>query len=473
MVKSLFWWLTATLFLFRGVLGLEEFTVPQVWENIKYDRSVDLSRVYTREKLEIKVKNVGKELTKEYYLVYPIDIINKVALISALGEGEGDSQFLDASIIKNSTSLEGNVIVGYAKIVFSSPVGPGEEFSFLVSVEYNEGGVPYPEHINLRDEQYLLIKTNRLPLSAYTTKDSTLTFVGSTSFSELHAPDNEHLQGTIEKNSITFGPFKNATALDITNEVKIVYLHNVPLNKVVNLKRDIWVSHWAATLQFEEYYELLNQAAKLVKGFSRLEHMTQQLDTLVGHYRGIIDSVLPSGASDHYYTDLVGMVSTSQVKNDHFYLKPRYPIYGGWKYNYTIGWTNQLSDFLHISNSSDSYILSVPILNGPLDTAYDNAEVSIFLPEGAVVEEVDSPLPFKTVEISNKNSYFDLNKGHVKVTFTFENLIDELSSGRILIKYDFNATAFYKKPLSIACYLFIALMSIFLLNHINLKIDDK
>ncbi|EDO19034.1 hypothetical protein Kpol_2002p107 [Vanderwaltozyma polyspora DSM 70294] len=464
-----FLWVLITSLLCQRVI-CDELNLSSTWENVNLNRIIDLSRSYTREKLQITVKNIGNKPSSIYYLAYPNEIISKTALITA---SLGDSQFIDAALVKDTTTLEDGSIIGYGAVSFPKSVEPGEDFSFEVSIEYNSCGEPYPKHIDIFEEQHLLFRTGRYPLSAYFTKEFTLKFLGSTSYKELNEPQDTNLHGTAEDIAYSYGPFNNIDSYYKNDVIELVYLHNIPLNKVVNLQRDIWVSHWAGSLQFEEYYELVNSGAKLNKGFSRLDHMKKQRQTLHGHYRGVIDTVLPSGAFDHYYTDLVGMVSTYQVNDDHFYLKPRYPIYGGWKYNFTIGWTNVLSDFLRTTEEKDTYILSVPILNGPPDTTYDNTSVSIYLMEGTVVEEVDVPVPYASVQIDTKHSYFDLNKGHVKVTFNFENLVDELRSGRILVKYRYDSTAFYKKPISIASYIFIALISFFTLAHINLNIDNK
>ncbi|CCE65854.1 hypothetical protein TPHA_0N00730 [Tetrapisispora phaffii CBS 4417] len=467
MMKLSILWLTLLAFLLAQVTA-EGFEVPQVWENLNFTRQVDVSRVYGREKILLDVKNVGKEDATEYFMALPIDLLNKISVVTSIIKDR--ETFPDTLLTKNITILDDGSKIGYVKMVLPEPAAAKEEISIIVTLEYNARGVPYPESIGLNEEQHLLLTTNKLPLSAYLTKESTLLFIGSSSFEEINGPSDESLKGEEGENSISFGPFKNTKAYTNDNKVKLKYLHNVPLNVVTTLKRDLWISHWGSVVQFQEYYELTNRAAKLNKGFSRLEHMKQMQQTLNGHYRGILDNILPTGATDHYYTDLVGMVSTSQIKGAHFYLKPRYPIYGGWKYNYTIGWTNELSDFVH-SIDNNSFILSAPLLNGPVDTAYDTVELSLYLPEGAIVEEIDSPLPYEKVSIDTEKSYFDLNKGHVKVTFTFNNLIDELRGGKVLIKYQYDNVAFYKKPLSIATYIFVALLSIFTLNQINIRVN--
>ncbi|CAI4044287.1 hypothetical protein N7582_003150 [Saccharomyces uvarum] len=466
----------AGLFLFYNVSLAAQYVPPATWENVDYKRTVDVSNAYISETIEITVKNIADEPATEYFAAFENDIFNKISFFSAyLGD---KASFLNSQLFVNSTtenSDEESNETRYGIIEFPNAVSPQEEVSFVIKNFYNTVGVPYPEHIGMSEEQHLLWETNKLPLSAYNTKKGSLRITGSSSFEEFHPPNDENLLGKATGKFFEFGPWENVPKLSHKERLAVVYSHNAPLNEVVNLKRDIWLSHWASTIQFEEYYELTNKAAKLTKGFSRLELMKQIQNQNIRetHFVTVLDMLLPDDATDHYFTDLVGLVSTSHAERDHFFIRPRFPLFGGWNYNFTIGWTNPLSDFLHISSgSSEKYVASVPLLNGPLDTVYDNVELSIFLPEGAKIVDIDSPVPFTKVSVDTRKSYFDLNKGHVKLTFQYRNLITQVANGQVLIKYDYSKNSFFKKPLSIACYIFAALMGFFFLKTVNLSLTN-
>lgn len=474
MNTHIFYWLFATMALcFRTVL-CESFTPTASWENLEYKRVLDVTKGYFAEKIALRVKNVDSIPISEYYLALPAHSAGKVSIFTAAIPGT--DTYLNCQLVPNITVFNDGDFASYGVVHIPTPIEPNQEFSFVAAIYYNVVGIPYPEHIAITDDQYLLTETDRLPFSAYRTYEGTFSITGSDSFEEINLPENENLRGSIEGKSIVFGPWNDIQPFEKEEPVNVVYLHNAPLSDVTFLKRDVWVSHWASTLEFEEYYELTNKGAKLEKGFSRLELMKDQQQKLSiqrTHYMALIEMILPKGSFGHYYTDLVGMVSTSHVQEDHFVLKPRYPIFGGWNYNFTIGWTNQLSDFLRVSDEEDMYILSVPLLDGQQDSSYDNTQLSIYLPEGAKIANVDAPVPFVNLSLNTEKSYFDLNKGHVKVTFNFKNLANEIADGRILIKYQYTQAAFYKKPVSIAIYIFVALMSFFLLKNINLTVTDK
>ncbi|CCD23904.1 dolichyl-diphosphooligosaccharide--protein glycotransferase subunit OST1 NDAI_0C02440 [Naumovozyma dairenensis CBS 421] len=477
MNASIFWWVFITFFIhMNSVLCIENFIPEQVWENIDYRRAIDVSKSYLSERVEIRAKNVGPESVTEYYFALPRNSLGKVSMFTAVIQGT--DTYLNCQLFPNVTRLEETgEYVGYGVINFPSPIQPEQEFSFITALYYNVAGVPYPEYIAISDEQSLLLKTNRFPISAYPTVESTLTIGGSSSFEELNAPDDAYLKGKTNvppnEEAIFFGPWDDIKPFEKEQDVEVVFNHNLPLNEVTLLKRDIWVSQWASTLEFKEYYELKNKGAKLDKGFSRINYMRdqQQADMRKSHYLAIIEMLLPENPFGHYYNDLVGLVSTAKIQENHYFLKPRFPIFGGWNYNFTIGWTNQLSDFLHKSNDdSDMYLLSVPLLNGPSDTVYDTVEYSVYVPEGAKIADIDTPIPFVNLSVKAEKSYLDLKKGHVRVKITFKNLVNEIAGAKILIKYQYTKNAFIQKPLSIAIYIFIALMFIFLLKNINLNV---
>lgn len=452
MVQLSIWWLTTAFLWSLKFVLCDQFQPPKVWENVEFKRLVDVEHVYTTESLELTVKNLGDNVNSEYFLALPKSTFDQLSVFSV--QLKDKPVFINSSFIEQTTQLEDGSEVAYAIVQFPTPIEPNENVAFNVNLSYNLVGVPFPKHIALTDEQHLLLSTARYPLSAYETKVGVTELFGSDNFEEFHAPEGYELEKREPGLSSTWD---NIRAFDKGPELQVLYSHNLPMKEVVNLQRDVWVSHWAGTIQFEEYYELLNSGAQLNKGFSRLEHMVDQQNMRLSHYCSVLEMNLPEDSSEHYFTDKVGMVTTSRILGDNIYLKPRYPIFGGWKYNFTIGWTNPLSNFLRASEGGgDSYIISVPLLNGPTDTVYDDVTLSLYLPEGAKVHGIEATtLPVKT-DISTQKSYLDLNNGHVKVTLDYKNLIDQVGTGELLVKYTYDQESAYRKPLNIAIYIFTA-----------------
>ncbi len=94
---------------------------------------------------------------------------------------------------------------------------------------------------------------------------------------------------------------------------------------------------------------------------------------------------LPKGASDVYYKDTIGNVSWSNFRNERdrslLEMRPRYPLYGGWRYSWFHGYNAPLTNFLKFS--SNEYVLAVPFLGGIPNITYDSVSVRVVLPEGS------------------------------------------------------------------------------------------
>jgi len=74
------------------------------------------------------------------------------------------------------------------------------------------------------------------------------------------------------------------------------------------------------------------------------------------------------------------------VREAHLELRPRYPVFGGWKYSFKVGWDADLKEYLRKLEKGDGYVLKIPFLEGPRmpeGIEYKKVEVRVILPEGA------------------------------------------------------------------------------------------
>jgi oligosaccharyltransferase complex subunit alpha (ribophorin I) len=101
---------------------------------------------------------------------------------------------------------------------------------------------------------------------------------------------------------------------------------------------------------------------------------------------------LPAHASNVYYRDEIGNVSTSHLRYEKdktvLEFKPRYPLFGGWNYTWNYGYNVPIGDFVRYHSESDRYILNIPFINVLPRVTYDKVQVRIILPEGARYEMV-------------------------------------------------------------------------------------
>jgi oligosaccharyltransferase complex subunit alpha (ribophorin I) len=132
--------------------------------------------------------------------------------------------------------------------------------------------------------------------------------------------------------------------------------------------------------------------------FSRLEHQKQSYarrgHSSAAHVFSGLSLSLPPRAFSPYFYDTVGNVSWSNFRPSHdaagaakgkkeslLELRPRYPLLGGWTYNFTIGYQAPLHHYLKKANGL--YHLAVPFVTTLKSVPIDSAVVRILLPEGA------------------------------------------------------------------------------------------
>ncbi|SCV73400.1 BQ2448_7326 [Microbotryum intermedium] len=251
----------------------------------------------------------------------------------------------------------------------------------------------------------------------------------------------------------------------------VVYQLPEAIPSVRKLDRIVEVSHWGAKASIQDNIDLYNPGPKLQGHFSRLEHQRLMMQN-----RAKTNSVtglsikLPSGASNPYYYDVVGNVSTSnfrpsppltlaQKSNNKspapalLELRPRYPIQGGWNYSFTIGFDVPLSDSVKVlktRNGQRTFLLAVPFVTPLKDVAMDDVTVEIRLPEGASDIKVTPPFPVDSLSIDSVSmSYLD-STGRPTVKFYKRSCSDRHGSP-VFVEYTLLLYRdLLQKPMSVA-----------------------
>lgn len=455
--------------LISTVLAIQPF--EKVWENTQYQKTLDLSKTFVKERHDIEIKNIASDPQSQYIFALPNYLKEDISLVVVIAENPSGKRSLLQS---KQIPLNDDDYVYYS-IALPYPIAPKSDFKFTVSCILTNQMVPYPEHIPMTADQTLKVDTPAYCLSPYDTNSYSLRFINAASFETFgNATLPFEFDTNLNENSVVC---KSSDVIPSNSifDYSFTFTKTTPLTYVNYLKRDLWVSHWSNTLQLEEYYEVTNHGPKLDKGFSRAEYLNEKIG--LKHHWSInalripFDKTKEIQENSIYFVDKVGNVSTSQFYNEELIVRPRFPLFGGWNYNFTIGWNYDLTQFLKQNN--EEYILNAHILDGILDTTYGKINFNIYLPEGA--EVIDYALPFGSEEpvISNEFSYLDIEEGHVKVSFEFENLVDEMKNLEIVLRYKYSNYNMIQKPLYAAFYLFLAFMGIYLLKVIDLSIKPN
>lgn len=169
------------------------------------------------------------------------------------------------------------------------------------------------------------------------------------------------------------------------------YEFTKPVIHATLLERDIEISQWGGNLATEERYWFTNRGAHLANHFSRVIWASTQYYNPPTSALKMLTVPLKVGSLDPYFTDDIGNVSTSRYRSNMrealLELKPRYPVFGGWKYSFRIGWDADLKNSLRKLAKGSGHVLKVPFLEGPKmgeGVSYEKVNLRIILPEGAM-----------------------------------------------------------------------------------------
>lgn len=290
----------------------------------------------------------------------------------------------------------------FYRITLPTPLGPEEQQTLAISYHINSALTPLPAKTGQNDKQHLLY-----PFSAYfpstypTLKQKTKVRFPSAEVLAYTTLPKDSEDGVKSENAedpvrsgttYTYGPF-GLVPSGVLSPASVHYENTNPLNHVSLLERDVEISHWGGNLATEERFWLENKGAALTSQFNRvLWQQSSYYSPPSVALQSLIIPLLP-GSKDAYFIDDIGNVSTSHFnlgdgvsKPATLDIKPRYPVFGSWKYKFRIGWDRDLKTSLRRLKQGDTYVLRVPFLEGPKNREgieYAKVVSRIILPEGA------------------------------------------------------------------------------------------
>jgi oligosaccharyltransferase complex subunit alpha (ribophorin I) len=274
----------------------------------------------------------------------------------------------------------------YYRIRLPEPLSPGGQQTIGISFYYIRAYSPLPAAISQDSQQFLAYDFSVYCQSAYTTlKQKTEVKLPSNIIPDYtKIGDHPEKQGS----KLTYGPFDEQPA-GAHNPARVRFEFTRPVLHVASLERDIEVSHWGGNVAFEERYDLHHRGANLSSEFSRVKWQKSQYTNPTTYALKELRFPLGAGSADLYYVDVIGNVSTSRMHSTRrevvLETRPRYPLFGGWKYPFTIGWNADARSFLR-RTASGGFVLNVPLLEGPKQlegVEYGEVNLQVLLPEGA------------------------------------------------------------------------------------------
>ncbi|KAH4242408.1 dolichyl-diphosphooligosaccharide--protein glycosyltransferase subunit 1 [Parastagonospora nodorum] len=456
------------------------FTPPQVFKNNNLVRNINLDKSYPRETINIVIENVDAKPQSEYYLPFESSLLANIGGFEVRDKKDASKGIFDVEVV----GYDADSSTEFYKIHLPEPLAPQTQQTISITYAVLSSLQPVPAQIAQTDKQYLQYTFSAYTPSAYLTEKQRTKLKFPTSdvpdYTSLPAELNEEQKADPQKqgSSFTYGQYTNVPA-GAQQPVSVRYEFTKPLTHATLLERDLEVSHWGGNLASEERYWLVNQGAGLKNHFSRVEWQKQSyMNPPTFALKGLSFFLRP-GAVDPYFTDDIGNVSTSKFRSGNkealLELKPRYPVFGQWKYSFRVGWNAELATYLRKLSAGDTYALRVPFLEGPRaneGVSYARVNLRVILPEGATNVKFQTTVPIVSNSTSLHRTFMD-TLGRTTLELTAINLVDDFRDRDLVVTYDYPWTAGYRKPVVITLGMFALFSAIWVLGSIDTSIGKS
>ncbi|CAK7242996.1 MAG: dolichyl-diphosphooligosaccharide--protein glycosyltransferase subunit 1 [Sporothrix thermara] len=448
------------------------FTPPAAFKNVNLVHVVSAEKNYVKETINVLVENIADAPQNEYYLAIPSDKLAHVGGVEVKDRKDAAAGPFTAEAVDDE----------YLRITLPTPLAAGAQQTLGITYYVLSAYRPLPALIAQDDKQYLVYDFSAYVPSAYeTAKQKTeIKFANSDvpEYTKFEGKDKDLVQKQGAK--LTYGPFE-AQPAGALRPVSVRFEFTKPVSHVQRLERDIEVSHWGGNVAFEERYHLVNHGANLSSLFNRVKWAQSAYYNPQTFALKELRFPLRPGSADAYYTDVIGNVSTSRFRSGKrealLEIKPRYPVFGGWTFPFTIGWNADAATFLR-RLSGGSYVLNVPFLEGPKQqegVEYETVRLRIILPEGAENVKYSANIPASSIAASTvtvHKTFLD-TKGRTTVVIDARNLVDEFRDREVLVTYDYSLLASLRKPIVVFGSVMSLFVAAYVIGSVDLKFSKK
>jgi len=287
---------------------------------------------------------------------------------------------------------------------------PGETTQLGITWDITEATTPSPAKIVLAQPALVTITDSVLAPSPYTVLKQSLKITTGGQIERVVAAPGATEKYKISATETTSRRYeaKDKIAPWGQEEILIHYHYaGTSFARAERLVREITVSHWGG-IQIDEWIDMINHGPTLTGGFSRYDY---DYATKVGtkYPPGAVVTgsrlVVPGSAYNAYYRDEIGNVSSSDAKATNgktiHDLRFRFPLMGGWKTRFNVGWSLPLAEAVvktagndqvapdstttTTTSSSSSFLAQVDVGTGLRKLSISDLETRIVFPEGAEI----------------------------------------------------------------------------------------
>jgi len=448
------------LWLLLGVSGLTNAAFDSINKDLvvkSCDRTIDLSTQLVKINQKLSLSNTGSGgAIKSFLFSVEPEAKDKVTYIGATVGATGKT-YLRLS----ETKVQGHLEKRFWKVELKNAISPGA--TSTVNIEIILGGAQemYPAAITQKEKQLARYIGNVYTFLPYTVTSQTSTVTLASSNVESYTKIKPVTQSDT---TIKYGPYSNIAPFTET-ELVVHAENNSPMLVVTRLLRVVELSMWG-NLAVEETVDVSHKGAQLKGSFSRYEF--QRENSGVSSVKNF-KTLLPAAAKDVYYRDDIGNISTSHMKimDDavELDLRPRFPLFGGWKTHYVVGYNVPSYEYLYYKG--ENHVLNIRLVDHLFDDMLiEDAEIRIILPEGATNIELSTPYPVRRGADDKHFTYLDTT-GRPVVVF---HSIGELTENHIQdfqLQFTFAKRSMLHEPLILISAFFL----LFLASIIYVRLD--
>lgn len=417
-------------------------------ENKNVDRTIDLASQLVKISYKITLEHKSKKPITSYLFIVPNDERERLAFISAKDSSKKELKLTETASPKGAT------------FSMTMPAGAANPVVYIETI-FTKSLKPYPTSIAQTERQLVQYFGNVYFYSPF----KTITQKTTVHLSSRNVESYTQLKPVVQSDSsIVYGPYDNVAAF--TTELLTIHFENyTPFMTVTKLDRVIEVSHWG-NIAIEETIDIVHSGAALKGPFSRYDYQkdSRSNQACVKSYK----TLLPASASGVYYRDTNGNISTSAMRvlkdSVELDLRPRFPLFGGWKTHYTLGYN--VPSFEYLFQTGDNYLLKMRVLDHIFDDmVVDEVTTKIILPEGSTNIKLIVPYSVTRNPDSLHYTYLD-TFGRPVISFSKKNVVEHHIAD-FNLKYNFSRVMMLQEPLLVVGFLYV----LFVLVIIWMRLD--
>ncbi|XP_058819683.1 dolichyl-diphosphooligosaccharide--protein glycosyltransferase subunit 1 [Topomyia yanbarensis] len=420
-------------------------------ENKNVDRTIDLTSQLVKISYKITLEHKSKKPINNYLFIVQNEERERLAFISAKDSSKKDLKLTETASPKG--------------VIFSMnlPSGSPNPVVYIDTV-FTKSLLPYPTSIAQTDRQLVQYFGNVYVYSPF----KTVTQKTTVHLSSRNVESYTQFKPAVQSDStITYGPYDNVAAFSV--EPLTVHFENfTPFMTVTNLERVIEVSHWG-NIAVEETIDIVHSGAALKGAFSRYDYQkdSRSNQACVKSYK----TLLPASATGVYYRDTNGNISTSAMRvlkdSVELDLRPRFPLFGGWKTHYTLGYN--VPSFEYLFQTGENFLLKMRLVDHIFDDMIvDEVTTKIILPEGSTNIKLIAPYSVTRNLDTLHYTYLDTT-GRPVISFSKKNVVENHIAD-FNLKYNFSRVMMLQEPLLVVGFLYIMFVLVIIWMRLDFSI---